>query len=132
MTDMEKKQIICMREQNLTYAAIAEEIGIPESTIKTFCRRNSMMAVRTPKKKDCCKNCGAKISNTEKTARTRVFCSVKCKQTWWNKHRNERHSEKIVPHSCLVCGKQFLDYSGANRKYCSQVCYHKRGMHNGK
>ena len=115
MTDLQKKQIVAMREKKTTYAAISESLGIPVSTIKTFCRRNGMTTERS-QSKPCCKNCGAELSNSPK-ARPRLFCSDHCKQIWWNKHRRERVSTKIVPHICLTCGKVFADYSGANRKY---------------
>lgn len=130
MTDLQKKQIVALREQKVTYASISEDLGIPVSTIKTFCRRNGMTTERS-QSKSCCKNCGAELSNTPK-ARPRLFCSNHCKQTWWNKHRRERSSSKIVPHTCPTCGKVFADYSGANRKYCSQECYRERNVHSGQ
>lgn len=124
MTNLQKDQIIAMREQKVTYATISETLGIPVSTIKTFCRRNSMTTART-QSKPCCKNCGGELTNTPK-ARPRLFCSDQCRQNWWNKHRRERVSTKIVPHTCPTCGKVFADYSGAHRKYCSQECYRER------
>ena len=130
MTDLQKDQIIAMREKKVTYATISENLGIPVSTIKTFCRRNGMSTERTPSK-PCCKNCGGELTNTTK-ARPRLFCSDQCKQNWWNKHRRERVSAKIVPHPCLTCGKVFADYSGAHRKYCSQECYRERRGRDGQ
>ena len=47
MTNLQKDQIIAMREQKVTYATISETLGIPIGTIKTFCRRNSMTTART-------------------------------------------------------------------------------------
>lgn len=47
MTNLQKDQIIAMREQKVTYATISEALGIPIGTIKTFCRRNSMTTART-------------------------------------------------------------------------------------
>ena len=127
MTDLQKNQIMAMRAQNITYAAISDALGIPISTIKTFCRRNGITTDRTPNRPHC-KNCGGEIVNTPK-ARPRLFCSDQCKQAWWNNHRREHISEKIVPHTCQTCGTVFADYSGAKRKYCSQECYRKRGAH---
>lgn len=130
MTDLQKEKIVAMREQKATYATISETLGIPVSTIKTFCRRNGMTA-DAPPSKPCCKNCGAELTGTLK-AKPRLFCSEQCKQIWWNKHRRERVSEKIIPHTCPACGKVFADYSGANRKYCSQKCYRERGVRDGQ
>jgi len=130
MTNEEKTLILTLRKQNLTYAAIAEKVGIPTNTVKTFCNRN---AEKLKHLDDgvYCKNCGAKIVKTSK-ARPRLFCCDKCKQTWWNKHRAERVSAKMIPHICSTCGKPFMDYGGANRKYCSQACYRERGGADGE
>jgi len=130
MTDLQKDQIITMRKQKMKYADIAQTLGIPVNTIKTFCRRNGMTAELAPAK-PVCKNCGSPLTHTPK-ARPRLFCSDHCKQAWWNKHRHERVSAKIVPHTCPTCGKLFADYSGANRKYCSQECYRERGVADGQ
>lgn len=126
MTELQKKQIVAMREMKATYATISEALNIPVSTIKTFCRRNSITA-EAKKGKPVCKNCGAELTNTP-GARPRLFCCDHCKQVWWNKHRSERVSTKLVPHTCLTCGKLFMDYAGANRKFCSQACYRERGV----
>ena len=130
MTDLQKKQIVAMRKDNATYAAISETIGIPVGTIKAFCHRNSL-TTETPKGKPCCKNCGSELTNTP-NAKPRLFCSDHCKQTWWNKHRYERSSTKIAPHTCPTCGMLFTDYTGANRKYCSQECYRERSVRDGQ
>lgn len=130
MTDLQKKQIVAMRNEKATYAAISETLGIPVSTIKTFCRRNGMVT-ETSTGKLCCKNCGTELIRTP-NAKPRLFCSDRCKQIWWNRHRYEHSSVKIFPHTCPICGKIFVDYSGANRKYCSQECYRKRGAHDGQ
>ena len=130
MTDLQKEQILAMRKNQATYAAISDALGIPVNTIKTFCRRNGMVA-DTVQHKPCCKNCGSELTNTP-NAKPRLFCSDQCRQAWWNKNRYERTSAKIVPHTCPTCGKVFADYSGANRKYCSQVCYRERGVHDGQ
>lgn len=129
MTDLQKEQIIAMRKQNATYTAISNALGIPAGTIKTFCRRNGMTVAVL--KMPVCKNCGAELTNTP-GARPRLFCSDHCKQTWWNKHRSERTSTKLVPHICPICGKPFTAYVGANRKYCSQKCYRERGACDGQ
>lgn len=126
MANLQKDQIIAMREQKVTYATISETLGIPIGTIKTFCRRNSMTTARTLSK-PCCKNCGGELTNTPK-ARPRLFCSDHSRQNWWNKHRRERVSAEILPHTCPTWGKVFADYSGAHRKYCSQECFRERGV----
>ena len=79
MTDSQKKQIVAMREQKATYTDISDALGIPVSTIKTYCRRIGITTDRA-QSKPCCKNCGAELTNTPK-ARPRLFCSDQCKQT---------------------------------------------------
>lgn len=129
MTNAEKERILSMRKANITYAAIAEELGIPVGTIKTFCRRATKEEATT-EEKGRCKNCGMLLPKSL-SPRERVFCSDKCKQAWWNKHRNARKSEKIIKTQCLICGKTFTDYGTNHRKYCSPECYRKRGAANG-
>lgn len=128
MTDLQKKQILTMRQQNATYASISDALGIPIGTIKTFCRRNGMTSATS--NVPLCKNCGAGLTKTP-GAKPRLFCSDHCKQQWWNKHRYDRVSKNITQVTCLTCGEEFFDYSGANRKYCSQTCYHRREAHHG-
>lgn len=130
MTKGEKEGIISMRKSNLSYAEISEKTGFSVSAIKTFCHRQGLTAT-THKPGVNCKNCGKLITKKSKQ-RPRLFCSDQCKQTWWNKHRKERNSSSIVPHVCATCGKTFNDYSGANRKYCSQACFRERNKHDGE
>lgn len=123
MNANQKAKIISMRKRQVPYAAIAEAVGLSVGTVKSFCHRNHIMS---EEKTDVinCKNCGAIIME-ESNTKPRLFCGDHCRQNWWNKHRTERQSNKILPHTCSVCGNVFMDYAGANRKYCSQACYRK-------
>ena len=128
----QKETIINMREKRMTYAAIAQETGLSINTVKSICYRNGVAKAKEEEPLvPCCKNCGEPITEKSKQ-RPRLFCSDQCKQTWWNKHRKERNSSSIVPHVCATCGKTFNDYSGANRKYCSQACFRERNKHDGE
>ena len=42
MTSAEKKRIIWLREKGYGYAQIANRMGLPKSTISTFCKRNGL------------------------------------------------------------------------------------------
>ena len=42
MTNAEKKRIIWLREKGYGYAQIANRMGLPKSTISTFCKRNGL------------------------------------------------------------------------------------------
>ena len=41
MTAAQKQRIESLRGKGESYAAIADDLGIPENTIKSYCRRNS-------------------------------------------------------------------------------------------
>ena len=131
MTNEQRELITAMRCKRLSYTTISKELGLSVNTVKSFCRRNGMVTEKAKTDASHCKNCGSIIYNND-GVRPRLFCSVHCKQAWWNKHRHERVSENIVSHVCPTCGKFFDDYYGANRKYCSQACYHERNKYGGK
>lgn len=124
MNATQKAKIIAMRKKKAPYASIAEAVGLSVGTVKSFCHRNNINADTTPVAGKC-KNCGAVIKEESKT-KPRLFCCDRCRQEYWNKHRVERQSRKMSPHTCPTCGKVFMDYIGANRKFCSQACYRER------
>ena len=128
MTNEQKNIIRKMRIQNETYAAISDAVGIPIGTIKSYCHRHNPTGQTA--NTIVCKNCGADIKNKPK-AKPRLFCCNQCRQKWWNAHRASRQSEKLQSCTCAICGKEFVDYIGANRKYCSQTCYMRRGQIDG-
>ena len=44
MTANQKRRITLMRQNHVGYAAIANELKLPLSTVKSFCRRNGLQA----------------------------------------------------------------------------------------
>lgn len=44
MTANQKRRITLMRQQNIGYATIANELKLSLNTVKAFCRRNNLMA----------------------------------------------------------------------------------------
>ena len=44
MTANQKRRITLMRQNHVGYAAIANELKLPLSTVKTFCRRSGLQA----------------------------------------------------------------------------------------
>ena len=122
MTNEQKDRIIELRNAAISFAKISEMIGIPKETIKSFCRRNGMTA---PTKKsdaaDVCRNCGTSIIQNPK-ARKKVFCSPKCRETWWRKHPLPLNTAAYA-HICAQCGKTFAAYGNTTKKYCSHACY---------
>ena len=130
MNTTQKEKIISMRKRNVPYADIADTVGLSVGTVKSFCHRNNITADKKPVG-SVCKNCGVPIKGETKT-KPRLFCCDRCRQEYWNKHRNERESKKMSPHTCSTCGKVFMDYIGANRKFCSQACYRERSECDGQ
>ena len=42
MTESQKQQIISFRRQGIGYLKIAQELGISQNTVKSYCRRNNL------------------------------------------------------------------------------------------
>ena len=57
----------------------------------------------------------------------KLFCSDKCRMTWWNSHRDAVNKKAYRTFVCEYCGKEFTSYATDTRKYCSRECYFKRG-----
>ena len=127
MTAEQKKLILKMRTDFCGYTQISEATGLSVSSVKSYCYRHGLNTEALKASGGFCRLCGKPITKPSRT-RPRKFCSDACKSAWWNRHRfDHAGSSAIVQFSCRVCGKQFRDYGSANRKYCSQVCYQKRG-----
>lgn len=120
MTTDEKSRISEMRQQGCTYAKIAEMLLIPESTIKTYCRR-TRIAGDAGEIKAVCKQCGQPITVKAK-CKPRQFCSDKCRTTrWFANHSTRPKTEYHL--TCACCGKAFVSIGNKARKYCSHECY---------
>ena len=119
MTESQKTTILAMRQKGCTFSVIAETLGLSTNSVKSFARRNE--------NRNVCKNCGKNLPE-KTTTKPRVFCCDKCKQIWWNAHRNDRVNSKTQEFTCVTCNKPFTAYKGTDRKYCSKECYRKRGV----
>lgn len=127
MTTEQRNLILKMRTDFYGYAQISEATGLSFSSVKSYCYRHGLNTEALKESGGFCRLCGKPITRPSRT-RPRKFCSDACKSTWWNQHRfDHTNSSAIAQFSCRVCGKQFRDYGSANRKYCSQDCYQKRG-----
>ena len=144
MTKSQKEIILTMRRALCSYTQIAEKTGLSVGTIKSYCYRNGLNAESLKSSSGLCKNCGKPILTPSKT-RPRRFCSDACKTAWWNLHRYDHKNSSLIKQfkcnvcgkefaikqfKCNVCGKEFADYSSTQRKYCSRICYQKRGSQN--
>lgn len=130
MTESEKERIRNMRWRDAAYLDIAAALGLPEATVKTFCRRNRLqdsdLQVLKTARQDfaipaVCIQCGALLVQGIKQKPKR-FCSDNCRLAWWNSHREVVKQKKAQKLMCAACGKEFRGYN-AGRKFCSHACY---------
>lgn len=125
MTEAQRDQIRNLCRDGLGYKRIAALLELPESTVKSYCRRHGIERrdiARQIVNMDTCRECGARLYNT-KGHRQRVFCSAECRNEYWRKHTAER--KNLVESVCQCCGKSVMDYAFRKRKYCSLECYRK-------
>lgn len=130
MTDLQKQQIAEMRESGSTYADIAAALSLPIGTIKSYFSRNPASKTVTPvilpdipeMPTGCCKRCGQPLNNTP-GHRQKTFCSSECQRLYWREHPELMNHTAIIQKRCPSCGKEFSDYRGHSRKYCSHACY---------
>ena len=93
MTEQEKSKIRSLRTEGYGYKKIALAVGISVNTVKM------------PKRKQ------------------RKFCSVQCREKWWNENRDKGNKPTGETLRCIHCGKAFSAYEREHRKYCSHTCY---------
>lgn len=124
MTGEQREKIMSLRAQGLRYADIGRELGISKNTVKTFCRRNSLVdsVTQTGDGVDRCRECGNPIVRQEKRKR-RVFCCKACREKWWAEHPDRVNRKAVYTFTCAGCGKTFTAYGNNKRKYCSHNCY---------
>lgn len=130
MTDEQRIRVIEMKEAGETNRAISEELGLSENTIKTFVRRNNIHAIvkkpPTPvmdnSKGPVCKECGVPIVRYQ-CRKVKIFCSDKCRMTWWNRNQDQVNRKANYEYECAHCKKPFTAYGNSHRKYCCHECY---------
>lgn len=128
----DKNRIIKLRKNGLGYKKIAQVLGMKESNVKTFCRRNGLNGtVQKPPvtvfpgiEQKPCKNCGDLFLQYP-GHKEKFFCSDACRIKWWNSHLSQVKRKAMYEYTCPTCGKKFYAYGNRNRKYCSHACYIK-------
>lgn len=131
MTGLQKNRIREMKAGGCGYVRIAQELGISENTVKSFCRRNGLNRVAAGTAalpgggdKSACPCCGAEVRQNP-GRKAKRFCSDKCRNAWWNSHMNQVQRKAHYEFVCACCKKPFTAYGNAGRKYCSHECYIK-------
>ena len=113
MTDKDRREITQMRGGGMGYGRIARLLGIPLSTVKSYCRRNNLLGRAGG---EVCMQCGNHLEQVLHRKKKK-FCSDGCRIRWWNHHTHLMKANAV----CVHCGKEFHGRSG--RKYCSHRCY---------
>ena len=106
-----------MRMEGHTPSVIADQLGIPASTVRSFIHRNPDV----PNTKQCLQ-CGKPVLQP-KGRREKKFCSDRCRMDWWNSHQDAVNRQAYYTLTCEYCGKEFESYGNKNRKYCCRTCY---------
>lgn len=128
MTDIQKNQIMALRQQGYGYATIAKAVGLKKDTVVAFCRRTGLTGRKASDNSQInldsgfCLQCGSILHQTPGRKRIK-FCSDQCRVAWWNSHPEKINRKAIYSFICAHCGKSFTAYGNAGRKYCSHACY---------
>ena len=122
MTEEQKTAIQDLRSKGEGYKKIAQELGLPPNTIKSFCRRMQMPKTETVPEGDTCECCGKSIKQTTGRKHKR-FCSDACRHKWWNSHLHLVQRRAVYRLKCQHCGREFEVYGNSHRKYCCHACY---------
>jgi len=77
-----------------------------------------------------CHMCGAPVEQTP-GRKEKKFCSKTCSVLWWNRNRYSLDRKACLQVVCPTCGKRFVAYDSAGRKYCSHDCYIMGRFHKG-
>ncbi|MFV0485400.1 MAG: RNA polymerase subunit sigma-70 [Candidatus Saccharimonadales bacterium] len=123
ITDIQKQSIHTMRQNGLSYSAIANATNLSPNTIKSFCRRQNIdMGDADDEDYNVCNYCGKALLYYPGKKKKR-FCNNKCRSGWWNHNRSWACRKKEHLLLCHFCGAEFNSYGNKKRKYCGRECY---------
>lgn len=135
MTETMGKQIIQLRLKGLGYQTIGTIVGTSKENVRYYCKTHGLMGKadlvalnheECKKYPENCKYCGGKIMRNRYSG-TKLFCSDKCRRSWWKEHPEKSQHSKKATHECkcAYCKRIFHSYGNGGRKYCSHDCYIK-------
>jgi len=130
MNNIQKKQIQKMRQEGQSFSDIASILFISKNTIKSYCRRNKLLASENAKAKGekeiytACKQCGKPLTQGTK-GQPKKFCCEKCRRLWWKANGSKLVKKAYYTISCIECGNMFESYGNRSRKFCGHACYIK-------
>ena len=116
LTDTQKNEILRLRDKNVPFGEIAERLGLPRNTVKSYYQR---LTQKLAEGDGCarCDCCGRLIVQVPKRKRKR-FCGKACREYYHNHHRDSG-----VRAICQYCGAAFDNIYHRDQKYCSRACY---------
>ena len=109
MTNEQRERITTMRQGGIGYIKIAQELGLSENTVKSYCRRQN--SVVTKEETARCAECGKPIDISTRGGRR--FCSDTCRMKWWKKHPK---ADMPYTANCTCCGKEIQMRRKGERK----------------
>ena len=98
MTEAMGKHIRELRIKGLGYQTIAIVVGSTKETVRYYCKTHGLMGEaelarlnyeENLKRPENCKCCGAKLIRNRHSGK-KLFCSNRCRQSWWQKAANVR------------------------------------------
>ena len=115
MKTTQKELVIALRNQGMSYKAISEKLGVPESYARTICSRANRTSKSFPA--GLCKECGAELVRTD-GAKPKQFCSDTCRYRWHNRLKLQK------PYLCYCeeCGAEFVSHGYPGKRFCSREC----------
>jgi len=131
MTANQKQRILGLRQQELSFSEIADIVGVPKNTVKTFCWRNRDIPCdasedtgikENKENNENCDHCGKLLEQRPKK-KPRRFCDDKCRHEWWREHRDCLNKRAVYAVVCAHCKAEFGSYGNKGRKYCCHACY---------
>jgi hypothetical protein len=91
MKKQEIERLDMLRKQGKKVSKIAKTLQISLNTVRSYMRRYPI-----EDDNHRCKNCDKPIYQPP-GRKPKLFCSDKCRMTWWNSHRNAVN-KKSIPH----------------------------------
>ena len=97
MKKQEIERLDMLRKQGKKPSEIAKTLQISLNTVRSYMRRH-------PIENDdhCCKNCNKPIYQPP-GRKAKLFCSDKCRMTWWNSHRDAVNKKAYRTFVCEYC-----------------------------
>ena len=133
MTEIEKANILRLREEGHSIPQIAQELNLPINTVKSFIFRTCKPNPEREETDDPatpptypdrvvrrCLFCGQPVTQPPHR-KEKKFCCAACRSHWWNQNAAQSQGKSLRLRNCAYCGETFRAYG--QRKYCSHGCY---------